>query len=217
MLLTDGANNRGIEPLDAVPYAVERRVRVYPIGFGTDNPAPPSCTREQLGGDVFDAGGFGGGGGGFGGGFGGRRRSLVADEPTLKEVARQTGGTYHGAKDADQLRKVFADLPKEVATQKQPHRDHLDLRGARRPPRGRGSRGLDALEPVPVASARRRCACLLRGAGNRAADRHPRYLALHGNRPVRILLPGGSVGLSFETRPVRLRGETGVIAATRVK
>ena len=70
VLLTDGANNRGIEPLDAVPYAVERRVRVYPIGFGTTNPAPPACTREQLGGDVFDAGrlrrrrrgGFGGGG-----------------------------------------------------------------------------------------------------------------------------------------------------------
>ena len=119
VLLTDGANNRGIEPLDAVPYAVERRVRVYPIGFGTANPSPPSCTRQQLGGDVFDAGGFGGGGGGFGG-FGGRRGFLVADEPTLKAVAKQTGGTYHGAKDADQLSKVFADLPKEVAKQKQP-------------------------------------------------------------------------------------------------
>ena len=52
-----------------------------------------------------------------GGGFGG---FLVADEPTLKAVAEQTGGTYHGAKDADQLRKVFANLPKEVATQKRP-------------------------------------------------------------------------------------------------
>ena len=118
VLLTDGANNRGIEPLDAVPYAVERRVRVYPIGFGTANPSPPSCTREQLGGDVFDAGRFGGG---FGGAFGGagRRGFLVADEPTLKKVALQTGGSYHSAKDADQLSKVFADLPKEVATQKQ--------------------------------------------------------------------------------------------------
>src|SRR5689334_9787853 len=123
VLLTDGANNRGIEPLDAVPYAVERHVRVYPIGFGTANPSPPSCTREQLGGDVFDAGRFGGGGGGFGGAFGGGggfRGFLVADEPTLKEVAKQTGGTYHSAKDASQLSKVFSDIPKEVATQKQP-------------------------------------------------------------------------------------------------
>ena len=117
VLLTDGANNRGIEPLDAVPYAVERRVRVYPIGFGTTNPAPPACTREQLGGDVFD-GGFGGGRfGGRGGGFAG---FLIADEPTLKAVAEQTGGSYHGAKDSDQLREVFSKLPKEVAKQKRP-------------------------------------------------------------------------------------------------
>jgi Ca-activated chloride channel homolog len=122
VLLTDGASNRGIEPLNAVPYAVARRVRVYTIGFGTTTPAPLSCTREQLGGDAFDPNGFGrGGGGGFGGGFGGGgfRRALVADVSTLQAVASRTGGTYHGAADANQLRKVFADLPKEVARQKQ--------------------------------------------------------------------------------------------------
>ena len=51
------------------------------------------------------------------GGFGGAR---FADTPTLMEIAEQTGGTYHAAEDADQLREVFADLPKEVATQRQP-------------------------------------------------------------------------------------------------
>ena len=124
VLLTDGRSNRGIEPLDAVPYAVERRVRVYTIGFGTDNPAPPACTRAQLGGQVFDPNGFGGGGGGGfgGGGFGGGggRGGRSADVPTLQAVAAQTGGTYHGAEDADQLRDVFSDLPKDVATQKRP-------------------------------------------------------------------------------------------------
>jgi Ca-activated chloride channel homolog len=120
VLLTDGRNNRGIEPLDAVPYAVERRVRVYPIGFGTTNPSGRSCTRAQLGGDVFDRGRFGGGGFG-GGGFGGGRFGsfLIADEPTLKAVAARTGGAYHSAKDADQLHKVFSDLPNEVATQRE--------------------------------------------------------------------------------------------------
>jgi Ca-activated chloride channel family protein len=119
VLLTDGSNNRGIEPFDAVPYAVERGVRVYTIGFGTDNPGERSCTRAQLGGRVFENqfGQFGGGGGGFGGGFGFRAR---ADLSTLQAVAKQTGGTFHNAEDADQLREVFADLPKEVATQKQP-------------------------------------------------------------------------------------------------
>ena len=38
--------------------------------------------------------------------------------PTLQAVARQTGGTYHGAANADQLRTVFAGLPRDVATQK---------------------------------------------------------------------------------------------------
>jgi Ca-activated chloride channel homolog len=116
VLLTDGASNRGIEPLDAVPYAVERGVRVFTIGFGTTNPAERSCTRAQLGGGFDNQLGLGGGGGGFGG-FGFRAR---ADLPTLQAVAKQTGGTFHNAEDADQLREVFADLPKDVATQKQP-------------------------------------------------------------------------------------------------
>jgi Ca-activated chloride channel family protein len=120
VLLTDGRNTRGIEPLDAVPYVAARRVRVYPVGFGTTNPAGMECTRAQLGGDVFDrfggggGGGFGFGGGGFGGGF---RR--FADEPTLKAIAARTGGTFHAAKDAGQLQKVFSDLPDEVATQRE--------------------------------------------------------------------------------------------------
>jgi Ca-activated chloride channel family protein len=118
VLLTDGRNNRGIEPLDAVPYAVERRVRVFPIGFGTTNPAGRACTREQLGGDVFDR--FGGGAGGFGGGgFGGFGGARIADEPTMKAIAVRTGGSYHSAKDADQLQNVFSDLPAEVATQRE--------------------------------------------------------------------------------------------------
>ena len=115
VLLTDGRNTRGIEPLDAAPHAIERHVRVYTIGFGTTEPAELSCTREQLGGRVF-GGGFGGGAG-FGGGFGGAR---FADTPTLMAIAEQTGGTYHAAEDADQLGEVFAELPKEVATQRQP-------------------------------------------------------------------------------------------------
>jgi hypothetical protein len=38
---------------------------------------------------------------------------------TLKAVAKGTGGTYHSAKTAGQLRTVFTGLPRDVATQKQ--------------------------------------------------------------------------------------------------
>ena len=123
VLLTDGANNRGIAPLDAVPYAVERRVRVYTIGFGTTQIAPLECTSAQLGGDEGAFGGrFATGGGNVGGGFTFNGRSpLRADLPTLKDVADRTGAKAYSAEDAGQLQKVFAGLPKDVTVQKKKH------------------------------------------------------------------------------------------------
>ena len=61
VLLTDGANTRGITPVDAAKQAAARRVRVYTIGFGTDNPTALVCTAAQLGAGVFDGGGGNGG------------------------------------------------------------------------------------------------------------------------------------------------------------
>jgi Ca-activated chloride channel family protein len=123
VLLTDGANNRGIEPLDAVPYAVDRKVRVYTIGFGTTQIAGLACTEAQLGGDegggVGAFGGFGSGSFGLGPTFG--RSPLRADLPTLQQVARRTGGTAYTAEDASQLHKVFATLPKDVTVSRERH------------------------------------------------------------------------------------------------
>lgn len=117
VLLTDGANTRGVPPLDAVPYAVERKVRVYTIGFGSTSPGSMVCTAAQLGSASLGGPGGGFGGGGGGGGGGGPGRFLRADEPTLQEVAKRTGGEYYKAQDAAQLREVFAELPKDVAQQ----------------------------------------------------------------------------------------------------
>jgi Ca-activated chloride channel family protein len=123
VLLTDGANSRGPLPLDAAQQAADRRVRVYTIGFGTTNPGEMSCTREQLGSDVFGRGGGGFPGGGFdrgGGGDGGNfRRFVVLDEPTLRGVAEMTGGEYFQAENADQLLEVFLNLPTHVTLQKE--------------------------------------------------------------------------------------------------
>jgi Ca-activated chloride channel family protein len=117
VLLTDGANTQGSNPLNAAQQAADRGVRVYTIGFGTTEPGPTVCSREQLGGDVF-RGGFGGG---FGGGGGGGRtpRYLLLDEPTLQAVADMTGGEYYRAENADQLLQVFLDLPTQITLQKE--------------------------------------------------------------------------------------------------
>jgi Ca-activated chloride channel homolog len=117
VLLTDGANTRGIAPLEAAQQAVARRVRVYTIGFGTTNPTGAACTRAQLGGDALNGGGFPGGVPPPGSGRGGRS-PLVADEPTLIEVAKITGGEYFKAENADQLKGVFEKLPSRVVLQK---------------------------------------------------------------------------------------------------
>jgi Ca-activated chloride channel family protein len=119
VLLTDGANTRGIEPVDAAQEVAAQRVRVYTIGFGTTNPTQMVCTRQQLGAGAFDDGGGFGGGGPPRGGF---RQALVMDEATLQQVADITGGKFYHAQDADQLKGVFAGLPNQVTLQKE-HRE----------------------------------------------------------------------------------------------
>jgi Ca-activated chloride channel homolog len=120
VLLTDGANTRGIDPVDAAQEVAAQHVRVYTIGFGTTNPTQMVCTREQLGAGQFDdGGGFNGGGGPPRGGF---RQALVMDEATLQQVADITGGKFYQAKDADQLKSVFSNLPNQVTLQKE-HRE----------------------------------------------------------------------------------------------
>jgi Ca-activated chloride channel family protein len=117
VLLTDGANSEGPLPLNAAQQAADRQVRVYTIGFGTEDPGQMVCTREQLGADAFD-GRFNGSFSGFGGG-GAFRRYLVIDEPTLQGVADLTGGAYYRAESADQLFEIFQNLPTEIVLQKE--------------------------------------------------------------------------------------------------
>jgi Ca-activated chloride channel homolog len=106
VVLTDGVNTTGPQPVEAAQEAVTRGIRTFTIGFGTVN------GEESQG----------GGGGGpdraqngdpqiFGGWF---RRGL--DEETLKMVAAMTGGKYYSAESANELQKVFRSLPTNLIT-----------------------------------------------------------------------------------------------------
>jgi Ca-activated chloride channel family protein len=80
-------------------------VRVYAIGFGTEQGAEfSSCGQRLYGMEPF--GGMGGAFGSFGGPF---RRGI--DEETLTEVAELTGAEYYSAESASELEQVFRDLP----------------------------------------------------------------------------------------------------------
>lgn len=110
VLLTDGRSNSGPEPLDAAQFAVERGIRVYTIGFGTNDPGDMSnCSPFLGGGSSGFADPFGGGGGG-----GGFNRGI--DEISLQEIARETGGEYYSATSADELQDVFQNLPTYLIT-----------------------------------------------------------------------------------------------------
>jgi Ca-activated chloride channel homolog len=118
VVLTDGRNTHGVDPVTAAAEAAARRVRVYTIGFGTTEPAPLVCSPDQISGDSFRGEGRFGGGGGFGG-FGGRGGNLQIDEETLTEVAEMTGGEYFQAEDAEALSDVLLDLPNTIVLQRQ--------------------------------------------------------------------------------------------------
>ena len=116
VLLTDGANTRGVTPQEAATQAAARGIRVYPVGFGTSAPRQMVCTRDQLGG-VPAAQGPSGGPTMREGAV--PSRYLVVDEEALRAVAATTSGEYFRATDADQLNRVLSDLPKHVRVEQQ--------------------------------------------------------------------------------------------------
>ena len=88
ILLTDGANTAGTEPLQAATIATEAEIRIHTIGVGADE----LVTRGL---------------------FGRQRRinpSRDLDETTLKAIADKTGGKYFRARDPQQLQQIYAAI-----------------------------------------------------------------------------------------------------------
>lgn len=81
ILITDGQSNVGLEVGDAIPFLLDNNVLVHTIGIGT-----------LEGGEFLE--------------------DVVSklDEETLKFIAKETGGTYFRAGDANELEKIFEDL-----------------------------------------------------------------------------------------------------------
>ena len=97
ILLTDGSNNRGeIAPLTAAEIAKTYGIRVYTIGVGTRGTAPyPFKTN-----------------------FGIQYQNIPVDidEPTLKQIASITGGSYFRATDNKKLQSIYKEIDKMEKT-----------------------------------------------------------------------------------------------------
>ena len=84
ILLSDGRRTTGVDTLEAAKMAADRGVRIYVVGLGTADGT--ASWGEYMA--IY----------------------LQLDEPTLREVARMTGGEYHHAGTAEKLRTVYQNL-----------------------------------------------------------------------------------------------------------
>src|SRR6185369_7393569 len=91
ILLSDGRRTTGVDTLQAAKMAADRGVRIYVVGLGTVN--GDAATMEGM--PIY----------------------LQLDEPTLREVARMTGGEYHYAGTAEKLRSVYENLGSRLQVQ----------------------------------------------------------------------------------------------------
>jgi Ca-activated chloride channel homolog len=84
VLLSDGQNTAGPDPLQVAEVASTAGVKVYPVGIGS-----PQGTVVQV--DGFQL-------------------ATALDEPTLQEIAKTTGGRYFAAPDGKTLTEVYRSI-----------------------------------------------------------------------------------------------------------
>jgi Ca-activated chloride channel family protein len=93
VLLTDGQNTIGPDPLDAAQMAASRGVKVFTVGFGTKD------------GEIV--------------GFEGFSILVRLDEETLKRIAELTRGQYFHAGSGAELDRVYEGLQSKLVLQKE--------------------------------------------------------------------------------------------------
>ena len=91
ILLSDGRRTTGVDTLEAAKMAADRGVRIYVVGLGTVDGAHSGADGMAI--------------------------YLRLDEPTLREVARMTGGEYHHAGTAEKLHSVYENLGSRLQVQ----------------------------------------------------------------------------------------------------
>lgn len=94
ILMTDGVNNMGyIDPYSAIQIAKTFGIRVYTIGVGKNGTAPYPV-KDQNGNTFY------------------QNFPVQIDEPLLKKIAQETGGSYFRATNNTSLKKVYENIDK---------------------------------------------------------------------------------------------------------
>ncbi len=97
ILMTDGQNNTGVQPMIAAEAVQSLGIKVYTVGVGIRGKAPFPTT-----------------------GFFGRKTYAMMDvdldEDTLTKIANMTHGKYFRADSTDTLRKIYAEIDRMEKT-----------------------------------------------------------------------------------------------------
>ena len=95
VLLSDGANTTGAnDPIDVAQQARKAKIKIYTVALGTPGGVLETTRKD---GSI-------------------KRESVPPDTLTLQEIARETGGRYFNAPDADQLQAIYSGLATRFAT-----------------------------------------------------------------------------------------------------
>jgi len=89
VLLSDGQNTTGVDPLEAANLAARKGVKVYTVGFGTQD------------GDIIQ--------------FGGWTVRVRLDEQKLKQIAAITNGEYFHAATGPELERAYGAMTSRMA------------------------------------------------------------------------------------------------------
>jgi Ca-activated chloride channel family protein len=88
VLLTDGVNNRGSDPVSAAQDLALHHITLYTVGIGTSNSGQTIPGTDE---------------------------AADADPDALREYAELTGGKFFAVKDADDIASAFLALTRETA------------------------------------------------------------------------------------------------------
>jgi len=112
ILLTDGENNKGMDPLAATREAVEAGARIYTVGIGTPQgaPLPETENRPLLGREQFRTDPEG------------NTIKVGLDEDLLRKIADETGGRYFSVANQSEVRTLYGRIAHEGEVQFQSRR-----------------------------------------------------------------------------------------------
>jgi Ca-activated chloride channel family protein len=106
ILLTDGENNKGIDPLDTLNEAKDAGVRIYTVGIGTQDGAPlPESEQPIVGRTRYRVDEQG------------NEINVGMDVDTLTKIAEETGGTYFPVSNQGELKTLYSRITHEGETE----------------------------------------------------------------------------------------------------